>query len=227
MQLRPASIASRARRRSARRRGSAAACDSAPELLLIGRSAALAALASVFPLSAAKEAFAQSAKPEKTKLKVGFIPITCATPIIMAADGLLREARARRRGGEDGRLGRDPRQDPQQGIRRGAHARPCRSPSRVGVGANAVPYTMPAVENINGQAITLAVKHKDKRDPAGRASSSPCRSTTRCTTTCFATTSPSTASTRTATSRSARCRRRRWWRTCAPTTSTAFSRRIR
>ena len=31
--------------------------------------------------------------------------------------------------------------------------------------SNAVPYTMPAVENINGQAITLAVKHKDKRDP--------------------------------------------------------------
>ena len=24
---------------------------------------------------------------------------------------------------------------------------------------------MPAVENINGQAITLAIKHKDKRDP--------------------------------------------------------------
>ena len=28
-----------------------------------------------------------------------------------------------------------------------------------------MPYTMPAVENINGQAITLAIKHKDKRDP--------------------------------------------------------------
>ena len=24
---------------------------------------------------------------------------------------------------------------------------------------------MPAIENINGQAITLAIKHKDKRDP--------------------------------------------------------------
>ena len=28
-----------------------------------------------------------------------------------------------------------------------------------------MPYTMPAIENINGQAITLAIKHKDKRDP--------------------------------------------------------------
>ena len=35
----------------------------------------------------------------------------------------------------------------------------------LGAGSNPIPYTMPAVENINGQAITLAVKHKDKRDP--------------------------------------------------------------
>ena len=35
----------------------------------------------------------------------------------------------------------------------------------LGVGSNPIPYTMPAVENINGQAITLAIKHKDKRDP--------------------------------------------------------------
>jgi nitrate/nitrite transport system substrate-binding protein len=35
----------------------------------------------------------------------------------------------------------------------------------MGAGSNPLPYTMPAVENINGQAITLALKHKDKRDP--------------------------------------------------------------
>jgi len=35
----------------------------------------------------------------------------------------------------------------------------------LGVGSNPVPYTVPAIENINGQAITLAIKHKDKRDP--------------------------------------------------------------
>jgi nitrate/nitrite transport system substrate-binding protein len=35
----------------------------------------------------------------------------------------------------------------------------------LGVGSGAVPWTMPAIENINGQAITLAIKHKDKRDP--------------------------------------------------------------
>jgi nitrate/nitrite transport system substrate-binding protein len=35
----------------------------------------------------------------------------------------------------------------------------------LGVGSTPIPYTMPAVENINGQAITLSIKHKDKRDP--------------------------------------------------------------
>ena len=35
----------------------------------------------------------------------------------------------------------------------------------MGAGSNPIPYTVPAIENINGQAITLAVKHKDKRDP--------------------------------------------------------------
>src|SRR5262249_49681630 len=35
----------------------------------------------------------------------------------------------------------------------------------LGAGSQPIPYTMPAVENINGQAITLGVKHKDKRDP--------------------------------------------------------------
>jgi nitrate/nitrite transport system substrate-binding protein len=35
----------------------------------------------------------------------------------------------------------------------------------LGVGSNPIPYTIPAIENINGQAITLAMKHKDKMDP--------------------------------------------------------------
>jgi nitrate/nitrite transport system substrate-binding protein len=35
----------------------------------------------------------------------------------------------------------------------------------LGVGSSPIPYTVPAIENINGQAITLSIKHKDKRDP--------------------------------------------------------------
>jgi len=51
----------------------------------VGAATAGAVLASVFPMGAAR-ALAQD-KPgplEKRDLKIGFIPITCATPIIMA-----------------------------------------------------------------------------------------------------------------------------------------------
>src|SRR4051812_6408893 len=53
-------------------------------LQAVGASTALAAVEQVFPLGAAR-ALAQD-KPgtiEKKDLKIGFIPITCATPIIM------------------------------------------------------------------------------------------------------------------------------------------------
>src|SRR5882724_8139094 len=51
---------------------------------VVGAATAMAAISSVFPLATAREAFAQGGAPEKKDLKVGFIPITCATPIIMA-----------------------------------------------------------------------------------------------------------------------------------------------
>jgi nitrate/nitrite transport system substrate-binding protein len=52
---------------------------------LVGGGAAAAALASVFPIDKAKAALLDTlGKPEKTDLNIGFVPITCATPIIMA-----------------------------------------------------------------------------------------------------------------------------------------------
>ena len=50
----------------------------------LGASTALAALSQFFPLKAATEVFAAAGPLEKKDLKVGFIPITCATPIILA-----------------------------------------------------------------------------------------------------------------------------------------------
>ena len=35
----------------------------------------------------------------------------------------------------------------------------------LGLGSNPVPFAVPAIENVNGQAICLANKHKDNRDP--------------------------------------------------------------
>jgi nitrate/nitrite transport system substrate-binding protein len=54
-------------------------------LKAVGTGAAAAMLADVFPMGAAKAlAQAKLGPPEKKDLKIGFIPITCATPIIMA-----------------------------------------------------------------------------------------------------------------------------------------------
>lgn len=131
----------------------------------VGASTAMAAISSLFPIAAATEVFAQ-AVPEKKDLKVGFIPITCATPIIMASPmgfytkhGLNVEV-IKTAGWA---VVRD------KTINKEYDAAHMLSPMplaiSMGAGSNPIPYTMPAVENINGQAITLAMKHKDKRDP--------------------------------------------------------------
>jgi nitrate/nitrite transport system substrate-binding protein len=65
----------------------------------------------------------------------------------------------------------------------------------MGLGSNATPMNVATIQNINGQAITLHVKHKDKRDPKNwKGFKFACRSSTRCTTSCCATTWPSTGS---------------------------------
>ena len=51
----------------------------------VGGSALAAVLGSILPLDAIKAAVKDDAgKLEKTKLKVGFVPITCATPYPMS-----------------------------------------------------------------------------------------------------------------------------------------------
>src|SRR6201989_3081354 len=133
----------------------------------LGASTALAAISQFFPLKTATEVFAQGAGAiEKKDLKVGFIPITCATPIIMAKPKGFYE-----------KQGLDVEVIKTAGwavirdktINKEYDAAHMLSPMplaiTMGVGSKSIPYTMPAVENINGQAITLAIKHKDKRDP--------------------------------------------------------------
>jgi nitrate/nitrite transport system substrate-binding protein len=135
-------------------------------LRAVGSGTALSAISALFPLGLAKEAFAQAGKLEKAAIKVGFIPITCATPIIMSQPM-----------GFYGRQGlnvdvvktagwaviRDKTLNKEYDA---AHMlSPMPLAITMGVGSNPIPYTVPAIENINGQAITLAMKHKDKRDP--------------------------------------------------------------
>jgi nitrate/nitrite transport system substrate-binding protein len=149
-------------------------------LRLLGQGTVGSALCSVFPLAACKSAVkeqlpqetatgeaAPSKNPlEKTQLKVGFVPITCATPIIMAHPL-----------GFYAKYGLDvevlktagwavARDKSISGEYDASHMlTPMPLAITMGAGSTAMPFFMPAVENINGQAITLHVKHKDKRDP--------------------------------------------------------------
>src|SRR4051812_44335336 len=135
-------------------------------LKAVGASTALGAISQFFPLATATEVFAQGGTIEKKDLKVGFIPITCATPIIMAKPMGFYEKHG---------LNVDVIKTAGWAVIRdktinkeydAAHMlSPMPIAISLGVGSNAIPYTAPAIENINGQAITLAIKHKDKRDP--------------------------------------------------------------
>src|SRR4051794_29315504 len=132
----------------------------------VGASTALAALSQFFPLKTATEVFAQGGAIEKKDLKVGFIPITCATPIIMAhpmgfyeKHGLNVEV-VKTAGWA---VIRDKTLNKEYDA---AHMlSPMPLAISLGLGSQAIPFAVPAIENINGQGITLAIKHKDKRDP--------------------------------------------------------------
>ena len=135
-------------------------------LKAVGASTAIAAVSQFFPLATATDAFAQGGALEKKDLKVGFIPITCATPIIMAhpmgfyaKQGLNVEV-IKTAGWA---VIRDKTLNKEYDA---AHMlSPMPLAITMGIGSTPQPYAMPAVENINGQAITLAMKHKDRRDP--------------------------------------------------------------
>jgi nitrate/nitrite transport system substrate-binding protein len=134
---------------------------------LVGASAATAIIRSVFPLEMAKALAQEQVKDiEKKDLTVSFIPITCATPIIMAEPmgfyarhGL--NVTVRRAAGWA--VVRD------WAINKEVDATHMLSPMplsiTLGAGSPAVPYLMPAVENINGQAITLHIKHQGVQGP--------------------------------------------------------------
>lgn len=135
-------------------------------LKAVGRRTAMAAIASVLPVASLQAMAQEKGALEKTKLKIGFIPITCATPLIMAhplgfysKQGL--DVEVTKTAGWA--LVRDKM------INKEYDASHFLSPMplaiSLGLGSNAVPMNVATVQNINGQAITLSLKHKDNRDP--------------------------------------------------------------
>ncbi len=135
-------------------------------LRAVGKGTAMAAIASVLPVGTMQAMAQDKGALEKTSLKIGFIPITCATPLIMAhplgfyeKQGLKVEVTKT----AGWALVRD------KVINREYDASHFLSPMplaiSMGLGSNPTPMNVATIQNINGQAITMSIRHKDNRDP--------------------------------------------------------------
>jgi nitrate/nitrite transport system substrate-binding protein len=136
-------------------------------LRAVGSATAMSAISSMLPIGQL-QAMAQEkgGSLEKKDLKIGFIAITCATPLIMADPlGFYKKqglnVTLNKTAGWA--LIRDKM------LNREHDASHFLSPMPVaismGLGSVAQPMNVATIQNINGQAIVLANKHKDKRDP--------------------------------------------------------------
>jgi len=135
-------------------------------LSAVGAGTALSAISSLFPFGAL-EAMAQEKKaPEKKDLKIGFIAITCASPLIMADPlGFYRDqglnVQLMKTAGWA--LIRDKMLNKEHDASHFLSPMPIAI--SMGLGSAQQPMRVATVQNVNGQAITLHTKHKDKRDP--------------------------------------------------------------
>ncbi|MBK7767062.1 MAG: ABC transporter substrate-binding protein [Sulfuritalea sp.] len=135
-------------------------------LSAIGASTAWAAISSLIPFGTLEAMAQDKGSLEKKDLKIGFIPITCASPLVMA-DPLgfykkqgLNVTLVKTAGWA---LIRDKVQNREYDA---SHMlAPMPIAMSMGIGSNPMPINVATIQNTNGQAITLHVKHKDKRDP--------------------------------------------------------------
>jgi len=135
-------------------------------LRAVGRRTAMAAIGSALPIASLQAMAQDKGTPEKKDLKIGFIPITCATPLIMAhplgfysKQGLNVEV-VKTAGWA---LIRDKMLNKEYDATHFLSPMPLAI--SMGLGSTATPMHVATIQNTNGQAITLANKHKDKRDP--------------------------------------------------------------
>ncbi|MDH1255837.1 ABC transporter substrate-binding protein [Comamonas thiooxydans] len=135
-------------------------------LRAVGKSTAMAAISSVLPLTSLQAMAQDKGAIEKKSLKVGFIPITCATPLIMAEplgfyskQGL--DVQIVKTAGWA--LVRDKVMNKEYDASHFLSPMPLAI--SMGLGSNAQPMNVATIQNVNGQAITLAMKHKGNRDP--------------------------------------------------------------
>jgi nitrate/nitrite transport system substrate-binding protein len=138
-------------------------------LRAVGAGSALSAVSSLIPLDSLK-AFAQETRTpgalEKKSLTVGFLPITCATPLIYAEQlGLFA------RQGLDVTLQkvagialiRDKMVNAE--LEFSQQVMPVALTMTAGIGSAVVPTRVLTILNQHGNSLVLAMKHKENRDP--------------------------------------------------------------
>src|SRR5579864_2788153 len=135
-------------------------------LSAVGSSTALGAISSLIPFGALEAMALERGSLEKKDVKIGFIPITCATPLIMADPlGFYRQeglnVTLNKTAGWA--LIRDKMLNKEHDA--SYFLSPMPLAISLGLGSAVQPMDVATIQNINGQAITLHVKHKDKRDP--------------------------------------------------------------
>ncbi len=131
-----------------------------------GASTARAAISSVLPLSALQAMAQDKGSIEKKDLKIGFIAITCASPLIMAEPlGFYRKeglnVQLMKTAGWA--LIRDKMINKEHDASHFLSPMPLAM--SMGLGSNQVSMNVASIQNTNGQAITLHLKHKNLRDP--------------------------------------------------------------
>lgn len=135
-------------------------------LRAVGKGTAMAAISSVFPVASLQAMAQEKGALEKKDLKIGFIPITCATPLIMAhplgfysKQGL--NVQVLKTAGWA--LVRDKMMNREYDATHFLSPMPLAI--SMGLGSNPQPMNVATIQNVNGQAITMSLKHKNNRDP--------------------------------------------------------------
>ena len=136
-------------------------------LKAVGAGAAISAITSLLPIADLQAMAAEKTGPiEKKDLKIGFIPINCATPLIMADPmGFYKEQGLNVTLSKTAGWAVVRDQMLNHELDASHFLAPMPLAIDMGLASSPQPMRVAAIQNINGQAITLALKHKDNRDP--------------------------------------------------------------
>ena len=132
----------------------------------VGAATVLGALSTLLPLEALKAIAQERKPPEKTKLNVGFLPITCAAPLIYgehlghyAKEGL--EVGLQKIAGIN--IIRDKMINGELDVSQ--QVMPVALTMTAGLGGTTQSIKVLTICNQNGNSLVLANKHKNNRDP--------------------------------------------------------------